>query len=217
MRLDKQSIMFVKPLVGAIFLLLSLSTFANTVTYQLNGFVNGVDAPLQGGSIQVGDLVSGSFQADTVAVVVQDANSQAKYKTNNLLLQIGSSYSATSAGVVTVLNNWGALRDINKVQFDFTSGYGLGGSPINELLPDYFVSQFNNSTGSVALPFNLDVSGSSSYLRFNRNDNAEIHFVITNFSVVPTPVPINSAVWLFGFGVLSFLGLRRKVTEGFIL
>jgi PEP-CTERM motif len=185
------------------------SASASLVEYQIHGTVGVVDTPLQGGAVNVGDVVTGSFSAE--ANSVNDGPGFIVYSTSDLVLNIGNDYTVTSPeGYIYVFTGVNG-----RIQIDFTQGLGLAGPAINgSWVPDYFDSQYNvnsNDYSTSSLPSVIDVSQpyigiDSSNLRFNVDDSAEIKFSLTQISAVPLP----ATVWLFGSGLLGFIGAARQ-------
>jgi len=196
--------------VCAFLLVSSSSISAAIVKYKIEGTVGAIDTPLLGGPVNVGDIVTGSFLAETNST--NQGPSFISYTTSDLILNIGNSYTVTSPeGYIYV--HLSSFSD--RIQIDFTQGLGLTGPTINGTWsPDYFNSQYivdGDDYSPNSLPSVIDVSQPyigihSSNLRFNVDDNVEFYFNLTEITAVPIP----ATALLFGSGLLGLIGIARK-------
>ncbi len=186
------------------------SATAEMIKYNIYGSVISLDTTLQGGPINVGDVVVGSFFANTVAKSTNTDGTFSSYDTSDLKLSIGNGYNLISSkGYIWVFNDYYSIPD--RIQIDFTSGIGLTGPTIkNVWTPDYLHGQYYGDFSSSELPKSIDVNrprNSGFALRFNVNDNVQIRFKLTHLSVLPIspPEPPSDGVCLVG-PVILLLG-----------
>jgi len=92
------------------------------------------------------------------------------------------------------LAGWSSLTDV------YFSGIQQGGGTVNQVI-----------SLSTTIFDTYSLSGFTNLTSFSFDDNsASGSFYIDNIELTPSAVPAPAAVWLFGSGLVGFIGLRKK-------
>ena len=192
-------------LLGAVSACLLFISPANAVstTYIYDGsitqYVGGAAfAAFLGAPVQL------SYTFDSATADTDASSSHGDYAAvTSITLSIGSNTYTASAGDIEVSNGAADVYLVNQ---------NLSGPNVGGLAPGFFGLQLYDSTGTVfgsdALPA-LQPDPAD----FDTNKQIGLNFGGTSGALIAenlTIVPLPSAVWLFGSGLLGLVGLARK-------
>lgn len=179
------------------------SDAAKAVNYKFSGVVHSVDEPISS-QFHVGDIVSGHMSL----TFVEASSKVGFYDVSNFAADIGGHYAIASPGNAdfAILNNFFTFTDLVQLNiysplapmvmghtpdsFTFHLRYDVNALSSTDLLPQFIF----------ASP--VDLSG----LRFDVDDSIEVHFMLTDFSVVPEPSTLLLVLMCSGLLLVKWRG-----------
>jgi hypothetical protein len=167
---------------------------ASGVDYKFEGTVTTV-SPALASQFTSGEPISGKFSV-TQTVFLPDHGGG---PISNFVANIGGDYPITSSqGGLDVINDFGGSLDA--VKLDTNTFSGLVAQPVAGHTAEYFFFQllYNGTThltSSNLLPqFIFSNPQDNSGLRFDGNDSLRVEFHLSDFSQVPEPSAVYSAI-----------------------
>ena len=181
------------------------SANASLITFQFQGEVSSVDAPLVG-PIQAGQTILGTYTFDST-VPTTSPPPVSVYE--NAI----SSMTLVSGGYTVTASNGNIIYDVETDPLYQANFSPLSGSSINEYSPilmrifwDASEIRFQQETPPTEPLFN---SNGGFLLLFENQDQSSSAFVrgtLTSVTVVPVP----GTVWLLGSGLMSVIALNQR-------